>query len=159
VDLAAVRAEAPRAVLPSASILAKTRRKVRVLGGRTRPVSGSGRPPRSSSDFREQPAAQSAIAVGESRPVPACQTAHPAPEPATTHSRALTPHPAHPGTEIKLAGAVSALSRHSAAAAPESSTSSHYRRRPIRLCRSRACMLWLSRVNSGRILSRGRRVT
>jgi hypothetical protein len=38
--------------------------------------------------------------------VPACQTGHPAPEPATTQSRALTRHPAHSGTEIKLAGAV-----------------------------------------------------
>ena len=38
--------------------------------------------------------------------VPACQTSHPASEPATTHSRDLTRHPAHSGTEIKLAGAV-----------------------------------------------------
>jgi hypothetical protein len=55
-------------------IFAKTRRKVLVLGGRTRPVSGSGRPPRISSASREQPAAHSAIAVGES--CPAAVNAH-----------------------------------------------------------------------------------
>ena len=70
------------------------------------------KPPRGTS-IREDRTAGTVLSRGQdgwylrsSGTVPACQTGHPAPEPATTHSRALTRHPAHPGTEIKLAGAV-----------------------------------------------------